>query len=132
MDKTTLRNAYITIGEANGLTYVRPNVFVNDIGIEFYLDKYGFHTITKYNNTTVIAYIEKVRRCSNNIQNLSINNDVIGKKSKTKLRHILSDDNLTTEEQLTAVWEYLDKSYEEAELVANKVSAIEKQYKNKP
>ncbi len=132
MDKQKLIDAYAEIASVNDLVQVRNNVFVNTTGVEFYLDKYGFHTITKYNNTTVVALIEKLQHYNTTAKNLSVFAEVIGKKSKTRLRQILSSKQLTYDEKLNLIWEYIDTHFEEIASIIDKALLIEDKFKLKP
>jgi len=132
MNKEQLIDAYSLLASSNNLTQVRNNVFVNTAGVEFYLDKYGFHTITKYNNTTVVRLIEKLQHYNTTAKNLSVFAEVVGKKSKTRIRQILSIKTLTSDEKLNLIWEYIDTPVEEIARIIDQALLIEDKFKVKP
>jgi len=132
MNKEQLIDAYSLLASSNNLTQVRNNVFVNTAGVEFYLDKYGFHTITKYNNTTVVRLIEKLQHYNTTAKNLSVFAEVVGKKSKTRIRQILSIKTLTSDEKLNLIWKYIDTPVEEIARIIDQALLIEDKFKVKP
>jgi len=127
-----LKNAYILIGEANDLTYVRDNIFINKFGIEFYLDSYGFHTVIRYNNVKVTKLIDKLHQYNRSMKNVSTYGDILGKKSKNKIRQILSTKELSTNEKIKLIWEYIDIPVQETNNILKGVTVIENEYKSNP
>lgn len=131
MDKNAIIEAYSTIAAINGLRQVRDNVFVNDLGVEYYLDKYGFHTINQFNNSKVINLIDRAINYWNAIQQIAMAGEPVGKKTKKYLRNMLTLEKRSDAEKIQFIKEYLDHHVEQAEKVITKLQSITDLYKPK-
>ena len=125
-----LRNSLLTVGEANGLKHIKDNIFVNEKGVRYYLDTYGFHTVNQLYNSRLISLTHKVLNLALRITNLEKNFTVVGKKTRQSLRRITNNTELTPFDKVKLIKEYLDAPYDEAEMLVNELEYVESMYTN--
>jgi len=125
-----LRDNLIIIGEANSLKHIKDNIFVNEKGVRYYLDTYGFHTVNQLYNSRLISLTHKVLNLALRITNLEKNFTVVGKKTRQSLRRITNNTELTPFDKVKLIKEYLDAPYDEAEMLVNELEYVESMYTN--
>jgi hypothetical protein len=107
--------AYKVLKEVLGLRHIKDNIFEDQEGKKFYLDRYGFHTAIQVANLS----LEKVqqmqgqaKQAKDNAENMkrqykAMQVDILGKKSKKYLNSLLNNGRYTAQEKVKIAIEYL-------------------------
>jgi len=106
---------YGVLAKILGLKYIKENIYKNDKGIKYFLNKYGFHTISQYDSPTVDKAERQIKTLEEKRETLARREkhldqrekDLLNKKSKRVCINILSDNLLSDKEKVEMIANYL-------------------------
>jgi hypothetical protein len=85
------------------------NIYVDPSGVRFYLDRYGFHTTLQQSNITLMTENRKLLQIYESIAGKVVHKQILGKKTRNNIRHIMASVQLSNEQKLSAIQSIVDK-----------------------
>lgn len=98
------QTAYAIIASVAGLQHVERNVFVDARGRRYYLDKFGFHTSIQHSSHELNRRNDVLEKAIKKYNSLDAH-DVIGLKTRKKIRSIIAQTHLSETEKLELIGE---------------------------
>jgi len=111
MTKHEIVTAFDIIADINKLEKVEgtTNIFTDEDGVRYYLDRYGFHTVMQFSNHKLLQQERKLAIIYNSIIGSVVPSELMGKKTRSNIRAILANHALNEEQKLSSISSIINK-----------------------